>query len=117
LEVLVFAYGLGCPRYAKAHRIQADGARRELLLRDEGDLVFAAMILMADEVEAGFRHYFPGLKFFLSHNVFGRGEPRGILSKTRFGGAEIESSCGKTKVLPFGIPRWRKRAGALMRLG
>jgi len=34
--------------------------------------VLAAVFLMADEVEAGFRHYFPGLEFFLSHNVLSR---------------------------------------------
>jgi len=72
LEILVFAAGLGGPRNAKAHRIRADGARRELLGCDKGDLVLAAVFLMADEVEAGFRHYFPGLEFFLSHNVLSR---------------------------------------------
>jgi hypothetical protein len=115
LEILVLANGFSGPGKAKTYRLLADRAGRKLLICNESDLVLAAMVTVADEVEAGFRHYFPGLEFFLSHNVFGRGEPRGILSKTRFGGAEIESSCGKTKVLRFGIPRWRKRAGALLR--
>ena len=34
--------------------------------------MFAAVSLVADEVEAGFRHYFPGLELFLSHNVLRR---------------------------------------------
>ena len=72
LKVFVFAAGLGGPRNAKAHRIRAGGARRELLGCDKGDLVLAAVFLMADEVEAGLRHYFPGLELFLSHNVFRR---------------------------------------------
>jgi hypothetical protein len=72
LEIVVFADRLGGPRNPKAHGIQAHGARRELLVGNEGDLVFAAVFLMADEVEAGLRHYFPGLELFLSHNVFRR---------------------------------------------
>jgi hypothetical protein len=90
LKVSVFATGLGGPRNTKAHGIQADRTRRELLGCDEGDLVFAAVFLMADEVEAGFRHYFPGLEFFLSHNVLSRWgtvdystEVRGCRSKNR----------------------------------
>jgi hypothetical protein len=90
LKILVFANGLGGPRESKAHRIQANRARRELLVRDEGDLVLAAVFLVADEVEAGFRHYFPGLKLFLSHNVLRRWgtvdyftEVQGCCSKNR----------------------------------
>src|SRR5437868_13869940 len=90
LKILVLANGLSRPRESKAHRIQADRARRKLLVGNEGDLVLAAVVLVADEVEAGFRHYFPGLRLFLSHNVLRRWgtvdyftEVRGCCSKNR----------------------------------
>ena len=66
-------------------------------MRNEGYFVLAAVVLMADEVEAGFRHYLPGLELFLSHNVlrrWGTGayftEDRGCRSKNRKQLREIE---------------------------
>jgi hypothetical protein len=41
-------------------------------LGDEGDFVFAAVLFVPDDVEAGFRHYFPRLEFFLWHIVLER---------------------------------------------
>jgi hypothetical protein len=85
LKVLIFSNGFGGPREPKANSILAAGAWRELLLRYQGDLMFAAMIAVADEVQAGFRHYFPGFEFFLSHNVSNAGERLGYSTEVRGG--------------------------------
>ena len=39
---------------------------------NEGNFVFAAVLFVSDEVEAGFRHHFPRLEFFLWHIVLER---------------------------------------------
>jgi hypothetical protein len=100
LKIFVLANSLGGPREPKAHKIQADGARRELLVGNERDLVLAAVFLVADEVEAGFRHYFPGLELFLSHNIFKTaGNDRKLFYRSsrlplKYSRAAAEGKCG-----------------------
>ena len=64
-EVLIFGNRLGCARKSKANCFLTHRTGRELLLGDEGHFMFAAVLFMPDEVEAGFRHYFPGLEVFV----------------------------------------------------
>src|SRR6185369_5159511 len=71
-EILVFRDCLGGTRKTEPNRFLTHRTWRELLLGDEGDFVFAAVLFVPDDVEAGFRHYFPRLEFFLWHIVLER---------------------------------------------
>jgi len=81
--MLILAEGFSSTGQKEANRALANRAGRELLVSNESDLVLAAVLLMADEVEAGFRHYFPGLELFLSHNVLRRWGTVGHFTEVR----------------------------------
>jgi hypothetical protein len=101
-ETLVFGNRLGCTREAKANSFLTHRTGRKLLSSDEGHFVFAAVLLVADEVEAGFRDYFPGREFFLCHNVLERRGTVIIVLKYRVAAQKFETCGGKR---PMQIPR------------
>ena len=69
---------------------------------DEGHFMFAPMFFVPDEVETGFRHYLPRLKFFLWHMVLERRGTVIIVLKYRVAAQKFESCAGER---PMQIPR------------
>jgi len=82
-EVLIFRDGLSCSRKTKTNCFLAHRTGRKLLLGDEGHFMFAPVFFVPDEVEAGFRHYFPGPEVFLWHIVLERRGTNGYFSEVR----------------------------------
>src|SRR3954468_12816017 len=95
-ETLIFSNRLSCAREPKPNSLLTHRTGRKLLASDEGHFVFAAVLFVPDEVEAGFRHHFPRLEFFLWHILLERRGTVVILPKYRVAAQKFESCRRRT---------------------